>query len=174
MQSVKRITGGLGVYSCYRTASVDLCLSSWPSLQLICPPRRCVSFFFFYFFLSTLQILFQAGRRGVRKTLLAVLFSPPPSPPYIHLHVLWCSATGNKTGGASPSCGLMQYYIVVQSQLSKLRAAIRAFDVHREALESANDMRGLKINKSVRAPGGRMRRSSWGMMRSYVAVLAHQ
>lgn len=34
----------------------------------------------------------------------------------------------------------------------ELCAAIRAFDVHSEALESANDMRGLKINKSMRTP----------------------
>lgn len=100
MQSVKRVTGKPPVYGRYQTASsVDLCRSSWPSLQFICLPR-C------FILRSTLQILSQVGRCNTQTLLHFLKLS--------FFDVFWCSTTGNKTGGVSlPPCGLMHYCIIL-------------------------------------------------------------
>lgn len=87
----------------------------------------CISFVRCIPFWSLPQISSQMPRHSVQKPLLWRSLHCG-----CHLNLLWCSVTGNKTGGASPSCGLMQYYIGF-AVAARQCPVIRAFDNRAEA-----------------------------------------
>lgn len=100
-------------------AWVDLCLCSQVFLHVICPEHPHTPLFFL---ISKLQIFSQTGWHSAW-AIIAVHFKLSLSPrPALTVRLL-----GIKTGGASPSCGLMHYYIGLCSYCFKLCPVISAF-----------------------------------------------
>lgn len=99
-------------------AWVDLRLCSQVFLHVICPEHPHTPFFL----ISKLQIFSQTGWHSAW-AIIAVHFKLSlSSRPALTVRLL-----GIKTGGASPSCGLMHYYIGLCSYCFKLCPVIRAF-----------------------------------------------